>query len=149
MHKGSKKPHVNEQRDEFDGIPLEIPYEDMFLNESISYGSIYDAIDDVIAKMVVPADWNKEEVISEITNQFGISEAMLQDTSTRVIYGESAKTVAERVLKKYQERVIDETSEIFTLKEELRKAEPVSEVFRKKINDISWTSLLVLLLDRK
>lgn len=130
--------HVNEQRDEFDGIPLEIPYEDMFLNESISYGSIYDAIDDVIAKMVVPADWNKEEVISEITNQFGISEAMLQDTSTRVVYGESAKTVAERVLKKYQERVIDETAEIFTLKEEIIKAEPDSEEFRKKINDLSW-----------
>lgn len=130
--------HVNEQRDEFDGIPLEIPYEDMFLNESISYGSIYEAIDDVIAKMVIPADWNKEEIISEITNQFGISEAMLQDTSTRVVYGESAKTVAERVLKKYQERVIDETAEIFTLKEEIIKAEPDSEEFRKKINELSW-----------
>lgn len=130
--------HVNEQRDEFDGIPVEIPCEDMFLNEAISYGSIYEAIDDVIAKMVVPADWNKEEIISEITNQFGISEAMLQDTSTRVVYGESAKTVAERVLKKYQERVIDETAEIFTLKEEIIKAEPDSEEFRKKINDLSW-----------
>lgn len=130
--------HVNEQRDDFDGIPAEIPYEDMFLNEKLSYGSIYEAIDEVITKMVVPADWKKEEIINEITNQFGISEAMLQDTSTRVVYGESAKSVAERVLKKYQERVIDETAEIFSLKEEIIKAEPDSEEFRKKINDLSW-----------
>lgn len=130
--------HVNEQRDDFDNIPAEIPYEDMFLNEKLSYGSIYEAIDEVISKMVVPADWNKEEVISEIINQFGISEAMLQDTSTRVVYGESAKTVAERVLKKYQERVINETAELFSLKEEIIKAEPDSEEFREKINEISW-----------
>lgn len=124
--------HVNEQRDSFDGIPAEIPYEDMFLNEKLSYSSIYEAIDEVISKMVIPADWNKEEIIIEITDKFGISEAMLQDTSTRVVYGESAKTVAERVLKKYQERVIDETAEIFSLKEEIIKAEPDSEDFRKK-----------------
>lgn len=130
--------HVNEQRDGFDGIPLDIPYEDMFFNENISYGSIYEAMDDVIAKMVVPADWNKEEIISEMTNQFGISKAMLQDTSTRVVYGESAKAVAERVLKKYQERVINETADIFTLKEEIIKAEPDSEEFRNKIDDLSW-----------
>lgn len=130
--------HVNEQRDDFDGIPAEIPYEDMLLNEKLSYESIYEAIDEVITKIVVPTDWKKEEIISEITNQFGISEAMLHDTSTRVVYGDSAKSVAERVLKKYQERVIDETAEIFSLKEEIIKAEPDSEEFRQKINDLSW-----------
>ncbi len=130
--------HVNEQRDDLENIPSEIPYEDMYLSERLSYNSIHEVIDEIISKMVNPADWSKEEIISEVTKQFGISEAMLQDTSTRVIYGESAKTVAERVLKKYQERVINETAEIFNLKEEIFKAEPDSEEFRNKINDLSW-----------
>ncbi|MFW8564816.1 hypothetical protein [Orrella sp. 11846] len=73
----------------------------MFLNEKLTYGSIYDAIDEIITKAIVPADWKKEKVIRETTNQFGISESMLQDTSTRVVYGDCAKSVAERVLKKY------------------------------------------------
>ena len=88
--------------------------------------------------MVTPADWKKEDVLKEITDQFGISEAMLTDTSTRIVYGEPAKAVVERVLKKYQERVIDETAEIYGLKEEILKAEPDSDEYRKKIDEISW-----------
>ncbi|SEQ45262.1 hypothetical protein SAMN05216600_10638 [Pseudomonas cuatrocienegasensis] len=129
---------VNEQRDDFDSIPLEIPSGDMFSSEKLSYIAIHDVIDPVIDEMVVPAIWNKEEVLKEITDQFGISEDMLQDTTTRIVYGESAQSVAERVLKKYQERVVDETAEIFNLKEEIIKAEPDSEEFRRKINELSW-----------
>lgn len=129
---------VNEQRDGFDNIPEEIPIEDLFLSGKLSYALIYDAIDPIIYEMVVPANWEKEEVIKEVTDQFGISEAMLQDTSTRVRYGETAQAVAERVLKKYQEKVIDETAEIFSLKEEIIRAEPDSEEFREKINELSW-----------
>ncbi|MEI7606253.1 MAG: hypothetical protein WCJ64_02595 [Rhodospirillaceae bacterium] len=129
---------VNGQRDDFDNIPAEIPSGDMFSSEKLSYAAIYDVIDPMIAEMVAPAEWNKEEVLKEVTDQFGISEAMLQDTSTRIVYGEPAQAVAERVLKKYQERVIDETAEIFNLKEEIIKAEPDSEEFRAKINELSW-----------
>ncbi|AHG20695.1 hypothetical protein Z042_14555 [Chania multitudinisentens RB-25] len=130
--------HVNEQRDDFDNIPAELPCDDMFSSEKISYAAIHDAIDPVIHAMVVPANWKKEEVLKEITEQFGVSEAMLQDTSTRIVYGESAQTIVERVLKKYQERVIDETAEIFHLKEEIIQVEPDSDEFRKKINELSW-----------
>ncbi|MEQ1403591.1 hypothetical protein ABK249_01480 [Neorhizobium sp. Rsf11] len=129
---------VNEQRDDFDNIPAEIPSGDLFSLEKISYGDIYRTIDPVIEEMVTPADWNKEELLKEVINQFGISEAMLQDTSTRIVYGEPAYKVAERVLKKYQERVLDETAEIFTLKQEIMQAEPDSDEFRSKINELSW-----------
>jgi hypothetical protein len=130
--------HVNEQRDDFENIPAEIPSNDLFSSEKLSYAAIYDEIDPVIHDMVAPASWNKEEVIQEITDQFGISEGMLQDTSTRIVYGESAKSVADRVLKKYQERIVNETEEIFDLKEEVFKAEPDSEKFRQKINELAW-----------
>lgn len=129
---------VNEQRDNFENIPEEIPSDDIFFNGTISYVSIYDAIDLIIHEMVAPTSWNKETVLQQITEQFGITEAMLHDTSTRIIYGELAHAVAERVLKKYQERVVDETAEIFNLKEEIIKTEPDSEEFRKKINELSW-----------
>lgn len=129
---------VNEQRDNFDNIPEEIPSGDIFSTGKISYTSIYDAIDLTIHEMVAPTSWNKETVLLEIIEQFGITEAMLHDTSTRIMYGESAHAVAERVLKKYQERVVDETAEIFNLKEEIIKTEPDSEEFRTKINELSW-----------
>jgi hypothetical protein len=129
---------VNEQRDSFDGIPAEIPTTDLFASDSLSYADIHAAIDPVIEQMVAPADWTKEVVIKEITDQFGVSEAMLADTSTRIVYGEPAQSVVERVLKKYQERVIEETAEIFELKEEIIRAEPDSEEFREKINQLAW-----------
>lgn len=130
--------HVNEQRDDFDNIPEDIPTGDMFSDAKLSYDSIHEVIDPIIDAMVTPADWKKEDVLREIADQFGISEAMLADTSTRIVYGEPAKAVVERVLKKYQERVIDETAEIYSLKEEILKAEPDSDAYRKKIDEISW-----------
>lgn len=130
--------HVNEQRDDFDSIPSEIPNCDLFSSEKLSYAAIYNAIDPVIDEMVAPSNWNKDQVLQEVTEQFGINEGMLQDTSTRIRYGEPAQAVAERVLKKYQERVIDETVEIFNLKAEILKAEPDSEEFRTKINELAW-----------
>ena len=130
--------NVNEQRDDFDNTPPEIPSNDLFKSSKISYAGIYDEIDPVIHEMVAPASWNKDEVVQEVANQFGINEGMLHDTKTRVVYGESAKSVADRVLKKYQERVVNETEEIFDLKEEVVNCEPDSEKFREKINELSW-----------
>ena len=53
-----------------------------------------------------------------------MSPPMLTDTDTRVVYGDTARSVAERVLKKYQDRIIADTAEIFDLKEEIARAEP-------------------------
>ncbi|WP_271614964.1 hypothetical protein [Bradyrhizobium sp. CCBAU 51627] len=90
---------VNEQRDDFDNIPDEIPSGDVFSVEKLSYAAIHQAIDPIIEQMVVPADWEKDEILKQVNDQFGVSEAMLQDTSTRIVYGEAAQSVAERVLK--------------------------------------------------
>lgn len=130
--------HVNEQRDDLEGIPEEIPSEDLFSSEKISYAAIHDVIDPEIVNMVAPSNWNRGEVLQEVVDQFGISEDMLQDTSTRIRYGESAQVVAERVLKKYQEQVVNETSAIFKLKEEIKQTEPDTEEFRSKINELAW-----------
>jgi len=129
---------VNEQRDNFDNIPDELEAGGLFPSEKVSYETIHSAIDPVVEAMVVPADWKKEDVIKDIAHQFGVTEAMLTETSTRIVYGEPAHAVVDRVLKKYQEKVIDETAEIYKLKEEIIKTEPDSVEFRTKINELSW-----------
>jgi hypothetical protein len=129
---------VNEQRDGFDEIPEEIPVSDIFADEPVSYTDIYERIDPIIEAMVTPSGWSKDEVIKDATDKFGVIPAMLTDTDTRVVYGDSAKTVAERVLKKYQERIITDTAEIFDLRAEIEMAEPHTAEFRNKINELSW-----------
>jgi hypothetical protein len=129
---------VNEQRDGFEGIPEEIPVENLFIDETVSYDAIFDAIDPIIDGMVTPAGWSKEKVVEDVAEKFGVFPAMIADTDTRVVYGDSAKSVAERVLRKYQERIIAETAEIFDLKQEIVKAQPHTADYRNKINELSW-----------
>ncbi|MDB5576562.1 MAG: hypothetical protein JWR80_1738 [Bradyrhizobium sp.] len=129
---------VNEQRDGFDGIPDEMPVGDLFADETVSYAGIFDQIDPIIDEMVSPSGWSRDQVITDVTEKFGVNQGMLADTDTRVVYGDSAKTVAERVLRKYQERIIADTAEIFDLREEIEKAEPHTADFRQKIHELSW-----------
>ncbi|WP_377810545.1 hypothetical protein ABNQ38_33225 [Azospirillum sp. A29] len=129
---------VNEQRDGFDGIPSDIPVGDLFIDETISYDAIYDVIDPIIDEMVTPTGWSRDNVIKDVAEKFGVFPTMISDTETRVVYGDSPKSIAERVLRKYQERIITETAKIFDLKQEIAKAEPHTAEFRNKINELSW-----------
>ena len=129
---------VNEQRDGFDEIPDDIPAHDLFSDETVSYAGIFEQIDPVIDQMVSPSGWSRDQVITDVTEKFGVSAGMIADTDTRVVYGDSAKTVAERVLRKYQERIIADTAEIFDLREEIEKAEPHTADYRQKIHELSW-----------
>lgn len=129
---------LNEQRDGFDGIPDDLPVDDLFVSGSVSFAAIFEQIDPIIEEMVSPSGWSRDQVVADVTEKFGVNAGMLADTETRVVYGDTAKSVAERVLRKYQERIIDETAEIFYLKEEIEKSEPHTEDFRQKIHDISW-----------
>lgn len=129
---------VNEQRDGFDGIPEEIPVGDFFADETVSYAGIFEQIDPIIDEMVSPSGWSRDQVLADVTEKFGVNAGMLADTETRVVYGDTPKSVAERVLRKYQDRIIAETAEIFDLKEEIEKAEPHTEGFRQKVYELSW-----------
>lgn len=129
---------VNEQRDGFWGIPETIPSGDLFADETVSFEALYEQIDPIIYGLVTPASWSKEAVIKDVQDMFGVIPQMLQDTETRVNYGDTAKSVVERVLKKYQDRIITETAEIFDLKQEILKAEPHTVDYRAKIHELSW-----------
>ncbi|KHA65203.1 hypothetical protein [Sphingomonas sp. Ant20] len=129
---------VNEQRDGFHEIPDEMPVYDLFTDATVAFADIYEQIDPMIAEMVTPSGWSKDDVIKDVADKFGVIQAMLTDTDTRVIYGDTAKSVAERVLKKYQERIVADTAEIFDLRAEIETAEPHTADFRHKINELSW-----------
>jgi hypothetical protein len=129
---------VNEQRDGFDEIPEELPIADLFVNETVSFAGIYNQIDPIIDRMVTPSGWSRDDVVKEVTDKFGVIPEMLTDTDTRVLHGESAKNVAERVLKKYQERIMADTAEIFDLRVALEAATPHTADFRNKINELAW-----------
>jgi hypothetical protein len=127
---------VNEQRDDFD-IPEDLK-PDLITQDRISLEDIFDAIDDVIIAFVPPPNWRKEEIVRILRDKFGISDGMLSDTDTRIRYGESSRSVAKRVLGKYQDRVVDETDKLLDLKEEIRDLEPDAPAFREKVNELAW-----------
>ena len=129
--------NVNEQRDNFD-IPQDFKNGDLFTQARISFNDIYEAIGEVIHDLVELPNWKREEVVQGIVDIFGVSEAMLTDTGTKVRFGDTPNTVVTRVLSKYQEQAIRETSEIFDMKEEISNAEPDTEAFREKINELAW-----------
>lgn len=129
---------VNEQRDGFEGIPDDFPTKELFSDETISYATLYEAIDPIIGEFVTPAGWKREDVIADAAERFGVSASMLTDTETRVVYGDTAKSVTERALKKYQEKIIAETAAIVDLKDEIKNTEPHKDDFREKINELAW-----------
>lgn len=130
--------NVNEERDGFDDIPESISDDDMFASTTLSFEKIYESLDPIVEKMLTPPSWTKEEVIAKVSEQYGISASMIADTNTRIRFGHNEHSVAERVLRTYQHRVIQDTSEIFKIKEEIANSEPESDAFREKVNELSW-----------
>lgn len=129
--------YVNEQRDGFD-IPDKPDGNDLFLKNLISMEEIQNSIGDIIMEMLTPPDWDKGVLVRNVGDKFGISPAMIAETSIRVHYGDTEESVAKRVLNYYQQLAIKDTSEIFEIKEEIAKAEPHSDDFREKINELAW-----------
>lgn len=130
--------NVNEERDGFNNIPDAIKDDDMFGSTTISFEKIYEILDPIINKMLTPPEWTKEEVIEKVSEQYGISPSMIADTKTRIHFGHDEHYVAERVLQTYQQRVIEDTAEIFKMKSEIELSEPDSDDFRDKVNELSW-----------
>lgn len=130
---------VNEERDGFDDLPETIPSGDLFSKSKISRASIFEALDDIIEELVAPPDWDRDEVKASATQNFGISDEMLTATGTRIRYGDNARSVAKRVLQKYQDKIIKETAEIVDLYQDVALLAPDAPDFREKINKLSWS----------
>ena len=128
---------VNVQRDNFD-IPTETGNDDLYQSQYISWDQIYDAIDDAIQTWITPPDWDKEELVKNVAQIYGVSKKMISEAKVRVQFGDSEEKVAKRVLNSYQDKIIQDTSEIFNIKEEIGGLDPTTKEFRNKVNEISW-----------
>ncbi|WP_436399417.1 hypothetical protein [Roseobacter sp. S98] len=129
---------VNEQRDGFDKIPESGGSGDLLEGSKITFEDIYAVLDDKIAELITPPDWSREEIVDDVAQEFGVSEAMLSHSGTRVNFGDTPREVAKRALTNLQAKVVDETSSLMEMKDAIKELAPDSEDFRRKINDLSW-----------
>ena len=129
---------VNEQRDDFDKIPEDNGSKDLFAGIQVTFEDIYSVLDDKVLELIVPPDWSREKIVADVAHEFGVSDEMLTQSNTRVKFGDTPSDVAKRVLKTLQEKVVDDTSSLFQMKEAIKELEPDSEDFRRKIDDLSW-----------
>lgn len=127
---------VNEQRDGFN-IPNECTANNE-LESSFSMQDIVDSLEDYVYSILTPGDFDKEKLIASTESKFGITRSMLEKAKIKIHYSDTEKNIAKRVLKKYQDEIINETENIFDLKQELLSLDPRSEDFREKISTLSW-----------
>lgn len=127
---------VNEQRDGFN-IPKECSNSETF-EEEISLEDIIESLEDYVFKILTPKDFDREELIESTQNKFGISRLMLDEANIKIRYSDTEENIAKRVLRKYQDEIVRETSDIFNIKQQLLLLDPRSKDFREKVSEISW-----------
>jgi hypothetical protein len=127
---------VNVRRDNFE-IPVTCRNMDA-MSPGPSMEDIIDSIEDYVLELLTPTDFDREALISETGTKFGISTGMLAETRVKVKYGDTADMIAKRVLKKYQEEIVDDTSNIFEMKQNLLALDPRLPDFRDSVSAMSW-----------
>ena len=129
---------VNEQRDGFDKIPESDGSADLFDGIQITFDDIYSVLDEKVQELIAPPDWSREKIVADVAQDYGVSEEMLSYSKTRVNFGDTPIELAKRALTNLQVKVVDETSSLMMMRDAIKKLEPDSEDFRRKINDLSW-----------
>lgn len=127
---------VNQQRDGFN-IPQECGSGEDLIDE-ISMQDIIETIEDYVYLILTPKDFDKNALISSTQERFGISQTMLEETNIKIHYSDTEENIAKRVLRKLQDEIVKDTSNLFDIKQKVLELDPRSEDFRIQINDLSW-----------
>ncbi|MBC3908063.1 hypothetical protein [Undibacterium umbellatum] len=127
---------VNEQRDGFN-IPMECGSNGE-LDSTFSLQDIIDSLSDYVYEIITPSDFDKEKLIWSTQARFGITHAMLNSVNIKVHYSDTEENIARRVLRKFQDEIVRDTSDIFNIKEELLGLDPRTSDFREKVALLSW-----------
>ncbi len=127
---------VNQQRDGFD-IPEKCTSTGDF-DGRFSLEDVLQSLEDYVYKVITPEDFNRAELVNATEQKFGITSSMLDGAKIKVHYGDTAENIAKRVLKRFQEDIVNDTSKLFDVKQELLKLDPRSEGFRERVNELSW-----------
>lgn len=127
---------VNDQRDGFK-IPNDCSNNGDLYGD-VSKQDIVESLEDYVFDILTPSDFDRDELLKSTEQRFGISPAMIDQARIKVRYSDTEDNIAKRVLKKFQEEIVNETSNIFNLKQELLQLDPTTEDFREKISKLSW-----------
>lgn len=127
---------VNNQRDGFD-IPFDSNFNEDFINK-ISMQDIIESIEDYVFSVLTPKDFDKHALINSTQEKFGISSSMLNNMNIKVHFSDTEENIAKRTLRKYQDEIVKETSEIVDKKQEILMLDPSSQKFRDEITELSW-----------
>ena len=136
MESAELEKSVNQQRDGFD-IPEKCTSTGDF-DGRFSLEDVLQSLEDYVYKVITPEDFNRAELVNATEEKFGITSSMLDGANIKVHYGDTAENIAKRVLKKFQEDIVNDTSKLFDVKQELLKLDPRSEGFRERVNELSW-----------
>lgn len=127
---------VNTQRDGFNLL------KECTANDSIepeySIEDIIDSIEDYVYEILTPKDFDRNILIKATEQRFGISASMLEKANIKVHYSDTEENIAKRTLKKFQEEIVRETSEIFDIKQKILTLDPRSDDYRDQVNQLSW-----------
>lgn len=127
---------VNIQRDGFN-IPKECSSNNELIQD-ISLQDIVESLEDYVYAILTPKDFDRDALLASTQTRFGISQAMLEAVNIKIHYSDTEANIAKRVLKKYQEEIVNETSDIFDIKQRLLELDPRTQDFRDKVNELSW-----------
>lgn len=127
---------VNQQRDGFD-IPTQCT-ETQDLSSIYSLEDIVDSLEDYVFSVVTPTDFDRAELVRSTEEKFGITQAMLESTNIKIHYGDTEENLARRVLKKFQDDIISDTTGLVQMKQSLLALDPRNEGFRTKVNELAW-----------
>ncbi|MFG6459829.1 hypothetical protein [Roseateles sp. BYS96W] len=127
---------VNQQRDGFN-IPANCTENDT-LKEEFSLEDVVASLEDYVFQIITPPDFDKDVLVRSTEQRFGITRQMMEGTNIKIHYGDSEENIARRVLKKLQEEIVGDTSNLFRIKDELLKLDPRSADFRVKVSELAW-----------
>ncbi|NHZ89158.1 hypothetical protein F2P45_09030 [Massilia sp. CCM 8733] len=127
---------VNVQRDGFD-LPSECSHAREF-DEEFSLQDIIESLEDTVYAILTPPGYDREALIRSTQEKFGISRAMLEKANIKIHYGDTEENIARRTLRRFQDEIVQDTSKLVDMKQELLKLDPRSSDFRNVLADLSW-----------
>ncbi len=127
---------VNQQRDGFD-IPNQCDgTED--LTQTYSLEDVFDSLEDYVFSVVTPSDFDRSALVRSTEEKFGITQSMLEEANIKIHFGDTEDNLARRVLKKFQDDIVADTSGILAMKQNLLALDPRTDDFRAKVNELAW-----------
>lgn len=98
---------VNQQRDGFD-IPHECgPTAD--LDGQFSLEDVIHSLEDYVYEIITPKDFDRNQLVRATQEKFGITPTMLEAVNVKIHYSDTEENIARRVLKKYQDEIVNDT----------------------------------------